>query len=82
MSLQAVRFPCLTPGNAHAILNKGIRSVASGPARLAVQGIGAVESEQCGDLYQHDGTPLQDMAGNAFTASMRCAFLLAALSTI
>ena len=81
MAIFPERFPCLTPGNKYIILEQGTLHVTNGPMKLAVQWIGGKEARAF-RLRGIDDTTLREMAGNAFTANVCCAFLIAALLAI
>ena len=81
MAIFPERFPCLTPGNKYIILEQGTLHVTNGPMKLAVQWIGGKEARAF-RLRGIDDTTLREMAGNAFTANVCCAFLIATLLVI
>jgi site-specific DNA-cytosine methylase len=80
MSVRSDIFPCLTPHMTYAILqDRRLRSV-SGMEALALQGIQTVEVRAFKfDPAKSKGPFLQDLAGNAFTANILAAFLVAGL---
>jgi len=71
-------FPCVTPHMTMVISEKGQLRLASGFDALAVQG---VQSEEVAKfkLGSESQSLLQDLAGNAFTASILAAYLVAAM---
>ena len=71
-------FPCVRPRNKYLTLQHGEPKIARGPECLAVQGIGAQETQAANLLLEED-TLLRTLAGDAFTANICCAFFAAAL---
>jgi hypothetical protein len=53
LSIAQGMFPCLRPGNKYLILRHGVPSIARGPERLAVQGIGIQEANAT-NLFAED----------------------------
>ena len=74
---QAV-FPCVTPTHTYVILQRGKSRLSNGLTALAVQGIQSKEIESF-HLAKEDDTLLRDFAGNAFTANIIAAFLIAGM---
>lgn len=70
--------PCLQPTMKYVILNEGRASIASGRQFLALQGIQEQEALAFG-LDQEAPALQRDLAGNAFTANVCCAYLVACL---
>jgi site-specific DNA-cytosine methylase len=71
-------FPCVTPSMEYVILEAGKARLASGFVVLAMQGIQRKEISAFG-LATEDDKLLRDLAGNAFTANIIAAFLLAGM---
>ena len=71
-------FPCLRPKEKFAVLARGAIYLANGPLWLAVQGVQPREANAF-QLYHEEDAPLKDLAGQAFTANICCAFLIGAL---
>jgi hypothetical protein len=78
LSVRQNLFPCVTPHMVYAILDHGRVSLAGGVTILAMQGVQLREfrifsfgKEKCGLL--------RDLGGNAFTANIIAAFLIAGL---
>ena len=71
-------FPCVTPKMEYLILEAGKARLASGFVVLAMQGIQRKEVQAFG-LATEDDKLLRDLAGNAFTANIIAAFLLAGM---
>jgi site-specific DNA-cytosine methylase len=71
-------FPCVMPSEEYVILEKGKARLANGFVVLAMQGIQRKEVQAFG-LAQEDDKLLRDLAGNAFTANIIAAFLLAGM---
>ena len=78
MSVRSDIFPCVTPHMTYAIMQNGHLRSVSGMEALALQGIQTVEARTF-KLAQSKPGLLQDLAGNAFTANILAAFLVAAL---
>jgi site-specific DNA-cytosine methylase len=78
MSIRRGCFPCVTPGMQFILLRKGGAVRVDGRMCLAVQGIQARE-RAAAHLTQETSRQLQDLAGNAFTANIMCAYLVAGL---
>ena len=78
MSILRERCPCLRPGNKCVLLERGTCHAMHGPMALAVQGIWG-QAARAFSLHGIDDTTLREMAGNAFTANVCCAFLIATL---
>jgi site-specific DNA-cytosine methylase len=70
------KFPCVTPGMEYLILDHGEARLANGLTMMAMQGIQNKEV-QCYKLATEDDKLLRDLAGNAFTANIIAAFLIA-----
>ena len=75
------QFPCVRPTMKYTILNHGQVQIASGALCLAVQGVGCREATAF-HLMDESDTALRYFAGNAFTANICCAFLIAVLSVM
>ena len=69
-------FPCVTPSDKYIILQEGRARVANGLEILAVQGIQEAEVSSF-NLADEDDTLLRDLGGNAFTANIIIAFVIA-----
>ena len=69
-------FPCVTPSHRYVVLRRGKAQLASGLTVLAVQGIQGKEVESF-QLAKEDDALLRDLGGNAFTANIIAAFLIA-----
>lgn len=80
MSVRSDIFPCVTPKMTYAILqNKHLRSL-SGMEAMALQGIQVAEIKALKlDTTKPNSSLWQDLAGNAFTANILAAFLVAGL---
>ena len=71
-------FPCVTPHMTYVICDHGRLRLANGFDALAVQGVQAVEVAT--HKLKSEAPPLlQDLAGNAFSAPILAAFLIAAM---
>ncbi len=71
-------FPCLRPGNKYLLLQHGKVQIANGLACLAVQGFGLDEVDAF-ELLSGDDALLRGLAGNACSANIAFAFLVASL---
>jgi site-specific DNA-cytosine methylase len=69
-------FPCITPGKQYLILESGKARLACKLTMMALQGIQNKEVHSY-SLAQEDDKLLRDLAGNAFTANIIAAFLIA-----
>jgi site-specific DNA-cytosine methylase len=69
-------FPCATPGMSYVIVENGQAQLATGLTMMAVQGIQGKEVESFRLDLENDKL-LRDLAGNAFTANIIAAYLLA-----
>jgi site-specific DNA-cytosine methylase len=80
MSVRSDIFPCVTPHMTYAILqDRQLRSL-TGVEALALQGIQTNEVRTFKfNTAKSNSTKLQDLAGNAFTANILAAFLVAGL---
>ena len=78
---RADRFPCVRPNKKFVSIRGGQMSVVPGRALLALQGVGP-EEQQLLRLAGRTDADLGDLAGNAFTANVCGAFLLAALGIL
>ena len=78
MSLRKDVFPCVTPHQSYGVMRNGKFHVANGLTLLAMQGVQSKELEAF-NLKEEDPALLHDFAGNAFTANIVAAFLLAGL---
>jgi site-specific DNA-cytosine methylase len=74
-------FPCVTPGQIYVILESGKARLACGLTAMALQGIQKKEVEIY-KLAKEKDKLLRDLAGNAFTANILAAFLMAAASVM
>jgi site-specific DNA-cytosine methylase len=70
------KFPCVTPGSEYLILEAGKARLADGLTMMAMQGIQSKEVQRF-KLAKEEDKLLRDLAGNAFTANIIAAFLLA-----
>jgi site-specific DNA-cytosine methylase len=70
------KFPCVTPGMEYLIIDAGKARRANGLTMMAMQGIQNKEVQSY-KLAMEDDKLLRDLAGNAFTANIIAAFLLA-----
>ena len=71
-------WPCVTPAQRYVVLDAGKAYLASGLTVLALQGIQHKEAVAF-KLADEDDALIRDLAGNAFTANIVAAFLLAGL---
>ena len=71
-------FPCVTPSMEYLILERGKARLASGFVVLAMQGIQRKEISAFA-LAEEDDKLMRDLAGNAFTANIIAALLLAGM---
>jgi site-specific DNA-cytosine methylase len=71
-------FPCVTPSMEYLILERGKARLASGFVALAMQGIQRKEISAF-ELAEEDDKLMRDLAGNAFTANIIAALLLAGM---
>ena len=78
LSVVRDKFPCVRPGNFYFVLKQGQPNIAHGLLCLAVQGIG-VEEANAFELFLEEDSLLRSLAGNAFSANICLAFLVAAL---
>ena len=69
-------FPCVTPSHKYVILQKGQGRMATALSILAVQGV-QQEEVRSFDLAKEDDALLCDLGGNAFTANIIIAFVIA-----
>ena len=69
-------FPCVTPSHKYVILQKGQARMANGLSILAVQGV-QQEEVRSFQLEEEDDALLCDLGGNAFTANIIVAFVIA-----
>jgi hypothetical protein len=74
-------FPCVTPGQKYVILESGKARLATGLTAMALQGIQKKEVRHYQLATEHDQL-LRDLAGNAFTANIAAAFLMAGASVM
>lgn len=79
--LSTDKFPCLTPHGPYIFISKGAMRVVSGLDALALQGIQKVEVDKWGLAAEENGL-LHDLAGNAMTANVLAAALLAGLGKV
>jgi hypothetical protein len=75
-TVQSRIFPCITPTHNHIVLQDGRAYKAGAFTALALQGIQAKEVKRW-HLELEDETLLRDLAGNAFTANIIAAILIA-----
>ena len=81
MSVARGLFPCVTPSKKYLLLSHGQPRVADGSLCLAVQGIGPWEADAF-NLNAEAEVLQRDLAGNAFSANVCFAFLVAALAVV
>lgn len=81
LSLRRDVFPCVTPHMAYAILSGGQLRLADGITIMAMQGIQAKEMRAF-SFQSEKSNLLRDLGGNAFTANILAAFLMAGLSVM
>jgi hypothetical protein len=79
LSVRQDLFPCVTPHMPYAILQNGQISLAHGITILAMQGIQLKEFHNFAFGREKDSL-LRDLGGNAFTANIIGAFMIAGLS--
>ena len=78
MSVRQDIFPCVTPKMVYAVIEHGQLRTAGGLEALALQGVQGQEVHSF-KLGATKGPFLQELAGNAYTANIVAAFLLAGL---
>lgn len=78
MSVRSDQFPCVCPQMTYAILREKQVKLADGFTLLAMQGIQPQEVHHF-KLASESDCLLRDFAGNAFTANILCAHLMAGL---
>ena len=74
-------FPCVTPSHRYVILQRGQARLSDGFTTLALQGIQSKEMNSF-ELGAEDDTLLRDLSGNAFTANIIAAFLIAGMLVV
>ena len=79
MSVRRNIFPCATPGMRYIVLDSGTPKDVDGTTLLALQGVQGAEVRQF-NLDQEKDALLKNLSGNAFTANILAAFLLAGLA--
>ena len=80
-SVQADRFPCVTPSGSFVVMQQGQAHLASGFDCLAPQDVLHSEVNRW-NFHDEDQGVLQNLAGNSFTANVLATLLLAGLSAI
>ena len=81
MSVRRNVFPCVTPGMAYSILRNGTPKGVDAMMLLAMQGVQVKEVKQFG-FHEEREPLLRNLSGNAFTANVLAAFLLAGLYSL
>lgn len=79
MSAQRDVFPCATPGMRYVVLDHGDPKEVDGMTLLGLQGVQRQEVRHF-RLDEEKGSLLKNLSGNAFTANILAAFLLAGLA--
>jgi site-specific DNA-cytosine methylase len=74
--IRSGNFPCVTPGMQYVLLDNGKARLACGLTMMALQGIQEKEVKSFRLDLEKDKL-LRDLAGNAFTANIIAAYLLA-----
>lgn len=77
-TVQSKVFPCVTPSHDHIVLHAGRASKAGAFTALALQGVQAKEVRRWRLSHESDAL-LRDLAGNAFTANIIAAVLIAGI---
>lgn len=77
-TVQSNLFPCVTPTHDHIVLHCGRARKAGAYTALALQGVQAKEVRRW-RLAQEEEALLRDLAGNAFTANIIAAVLIAGM---
>jgi site-specific DNA-cytosine methylase len=78
MSVRRDVFPCVTPHMSYTVLTDGEVTVPGGFEALALQGLQTKEVQKF-KLRDEKSSFLQDLAGNAYTANIVGAFLVAGI---
>ena len=78
LGLRKKCFTCVLPVHKHIIANHGVLSLADGRTCMAVQGIQGRELQAFSPLAQENTKRQQNWAGNAFTANVCAAYIMAA----
>jgi hypothetical protein len=81
MSIRRNVFPCVTPGMAYSILRNGTPKGVDAIMLLAMQGVQIKEVTQF-NFHKEREPLLRNLSGNAFTANILAAFLLAGLYSL
>lgn len=81
LKVSSCLFPCVRPRMKYAVIDHGAVHIASGAEVLAVQGVQHEEMKAFNMAMESEGA-LHDFAGNAFTANICCAYLIAALLSL
>ncbi len=74
--IRSGNFPCVTPGMQYVLLDNGKARLACGLTMMALQGIQGKEVKSFRLDLEKDKL-LRNLAGNAFTANIIAAYLLA-----
>ena len=76
MSVRQNIVPCIEPSMQYIILDHGQAECLNAESCMALQGVQKKEAAAF-NLHAEPSTHLKDLAGNAFTANILCAYLIA-----